>query len=326
MTPREIVIANIENRSDGPIGLNFTNGTDRINDYTGAVCEHGIETKKWVEGNIEYTTDIWGNVWHRIIDMSLGGEVFKAVLEDWKQLDSYEMPDLANPANFEYARKLGASDSDKFKVGWMPGWVFATTRYMRKMEIYFMDLIASRDYLDVLHDRITTVFEGVIEQFGKAGMDAVMYCEDLGTQSRVLIGPDMWNDIYRPLYLRLTGKAHEYGMKIIMHSCGYNWDLVDSLCDAGVDCLQFDQPAVYDQPALAEKLRKNGVGLFSPCDIQKVLPTGDKELIIRETKRMVNNFRGGFIGKNYNDLHGIGVEPEWDAWAYETFVKEGGRA
>jgi hypothetical protein len=52
-----------------------------------------------------------------------------------------------------------------------------------------------------------------------------------------------------------------------------------------------------------------------------VLPTGDRELIRSETKRLVDNFRGGFIAKNYGDLHGIGVEPEWDKWAYDAFVE-----
>jgi hypothetical protein len=323
MNSREIIIQNIECRAEDRIGFNFTNNADRKDDFTGAGCEHQIETKRWVEGNVEYFTDIWGNVWHRIIGLSQGGEVFQPVIQDWKNLDRLELPDLDNPAYYENARKLGASDSELFKVGWMPGWPFATCRYMRKMEIYFLDLIAERDYIDVLHDRVTTLFEGIIARYGEAGMDAVMYCEDLGTQDRLLMSPAMWRDIFRPLYERLTSRAHQYGMKVIQHSCGYNWELVDDLCGAGIDCLQFDQPAVYDQPALAQKLRKYGVGLFSPCDIQKVLPTGDQKLIEQETARLVQTFRGGFIAKNYGDLHGIGVKPEWDQWAYDTFVKVG---
>jgi len=191
------------------------------------------------------------------------------------------------------------------------------------MEVYFTDLVLERERIDVLHDRVTTLLEGVIDRYGEAGMDGVFYCEDLGTQDRVLIGPAMWRDIYRPLYERLTSRAHAHGMKVIQHSCGFNWELVDDLCGAGVDCLQFDQPAVYDQPALAEKLRKHGVGLFAPCDIQQVLPTGDRAIIEQATERLVNTFRGGLIAKNYGDLHGIGVEPEWDQWAYETFVRVG---
>ncbi|MBN1350574.1 hypothetical protein JXJ21_14250 [candidate division KSB1 bacterium] len=323
MTPREIVIANIECNCDRRIGFNFTKTENRVNDFTGANCDHNIETRRWEEGEVEFYTDIWGNTWHRIKYLSQGGEIFKPVLEDWKQLDTLELPDLDNPAYFEGARQLGKSDTTLFRVGWMPGWPFATCRYMRKMEIYFMDLIAERERIDLLHDRVTTLLEGVIDRYGEAGLDAVMYCEDLGTQDRVLLGPKMWNEIYRPLYERLTSRAHRYGLKVIMHSCGYNWDLVDSLCDSGIDCLQFDQPAIYDMPALAEKLRKHGVGLFSPCDIQQVLPTGNRQLIERETERLVNTFRGGFIAKNYGDLHGIGVKPEWDQWAYDTFISVG---
>ncbi|HUW61955.1 MAG TPA: uroporphyrinogen decarboxylase family protein [Candidatus Bathyarchaeia archaeon] len=323
MMPRTIVTKNIECACDGRIGLNFTS-EGRIDDFVGVGCEHGIETKVWVEGDTEYSTDIWGNVWHRLVHMSQGGEVFKPIIEDWRRdLDRVTLPDLDNPACYAQARALAASDTDRFRVGWMPGWPFAICRYMRKMEVYFTDLLAERDHLDVLHDRVTALLERVIGRYGEAGMDAVMFCEDLGTQDRVLIGPPMWRAVFRPLYERLTSRAHQYGMKVIQHSCGYNWDLIDDLCDAGIDCLQFDQPAVYDLPALAKKLRKHRVGFFAPCDIQRVLPTGDRALIERETERLVKTFHGGFIAKNYGDLHGIGVEPEWDQWAYETFVRVG---
>jgi hypothetical protein len=323
LTPRAVIAGNIECIAEGRIGLNFSGGENCIDDFVGASCDHGIQTEVWLEGDVEYSTDIWGNTWFRLVHMSRGGEVFKPVLADWKDLDSLELPDLDNPSYFENARKLGASDSDRFRVGWIPGWPFDTCRYMRKMEVYFADLLDARDCIDVLHDRVTSLFEGVIERYGEAGMDAVMFCEDLGTQDRVLIGPAMWNDIFRPLYERLTGRAHRYGMKVIQHSCGYNWALVDALCEAGIDCLQFDQPHLYDLPALAAKLRKHKVGLFSPCDIQKVLPTGDRALIERESRRLAETFRGGFIAKNYPDLHGIGVAPEWDEWAYQAFLEAG---
>ncbi|MEI6519725.1 MAG: uroporphyrinogen decarboxylase family protein [bacterium] len=321
LTPREIIIQNIECRCEERIGLNFDR--NRRNDFTGAGINFNFQPQVWVDGEIEYSTDMWGNVWHRTVGMSLGGEIFKPALESWGQLDNLQMPDLDNPDYYQGAHDLAASGTDLFKLGWLPGWPFNTCRYLRKMEIYFLDLFENRDYIDVLHDRVTTLFEGVIDRYGEAGMDGVMFCEDLGIQDRTMFSPAMFRDIFRPLYERLTSRAHKYGMKVIQHSCGFNWVLVDELCESGIDCLQFDQPAVYDQPALAEKLRKHKVGLYSPCDIQQVLPTGDKELFTRETHRLVDTFRGGFIAKNYPDLHGIGVEPEWDDWAYDEFLRAG---
>lgn len=322
MTSREAITENIEFRCEKRIGFNF-GGEGRRQDFAGAHVEFPFEPQKWEDERYEYYTDAWGNIWHRIKGMSQGGEVYKAALEDWSALDNLQLPDLANPAYFEKARKMAASEKEKFRLAGFPGWPFATCRYMRKMEIYFTDLVCERERIDILHDRVTTLYENVIDQFGQAGMDGLIFCEDLGVQDRTLMSPAMWRDIFRPLYERLTSRAHKHGMKVIQHSCGYNWALVDDLCDAGIDCLQFDQPAAYDQPALAAKLRRRGVGLFSPCDIQKILPTGNRRLIERECEWMAKTFRGGLIAKNYGDLHGIGVDPEWDRWAYEAFVKYG---
>ena len=323
MTPREIIISNIECRCDDRIGFNFVNGENRLNDFVGAGCEHNLQIRRWEKDGVEYYTDIWGNVWHRIKNLSKAGEVCSPVIQDWQDLDRYELPDLANPEFYIDARRLGASDTECFRLGYMPGWPFAICRYMRKMEIYFMDLLVNRAEVDILHDRVTSLLERIIDRFGEAGLDGIIFCEDLGTQDRLLMSPQMWLQIFRPLYERLTSRAHQYGLKVIEHSCGFNWELIDALCEAGIDCLQFDQPMLYELPALAEKLKKHRVGLYSPCDIQQVLPTGNRELIERETARLINTFRGGFIAKNYNDLPGIGVKPEWDQWAYETFVRVG---
>ncbi len=206
---------------------------------------------------------------------------------------------------------------------WGIGWIFTIPERVRGMDRYLMDLIEYPDRVADLHERVATLLEGVIDRFGEAGMNGIMFGEDLGLQDRLIIGRDRWNSVHRPYYERLTARAHSYGMKVIQHSCGYNWDLIDDLCDAGIDCLQFDQPLVYDLPALAEKLARHGVGLFSPCDIQAVLPTGNRRLIERESRRLVELFGGGFVAKNYPDIAGIGIAAEWDAWAYEAFVAAG---
>ena len=321
MTPREIIIKNIETECDDRIGFNFINGNGRNNDFIDVGLRDQFEslTKRWQEGQTEFYTDFWGNTWQRKIGKSEGGEIFKPILQSWDDLDNLELPDLDNPKYYKKAQQVGENEKQLFRLGRIPAWPFASCRDMRKMEIYFMDLIAHREKTDILHDRVTTLLEGVIDQFGQAGMDGVFFCEDLGVQDRLLMAPEMWRDIFRPLYERLTGIAHKYGMKVIQHSCGYNWDLVDDLCQSGIDCLQFDQPAIYDIPALAEKLKKYRVGLHAPCDIQAVLPTANKDIIQNHIKILIDNFRGSLIAKDYPDLNGIGVKPEVDQIAYEIF-------
>jgi hypothetical protein len=75
-------------------------------------------------------------------------------------------------------------------------------------------------------------------------------------------------------------------------------------------------------PALAQKLAMHRVMLWSPVDIQKVLPTGNRPFICEEARRLVRLFGGGLTLKCYPDLPGIGVKTEWDQWAYDAILEE----
>jgi hypothetical protein len=326
MISREIIYANLEHNNPERPGMAFSGG--RLNDFTGTGlgASETYKPKRWTENNVEYYDDEWGNVWFRLVGRSAGGEIYKPAIKDWKQLDTLKLPDHDNPKRYEHIREHFSKPTDKFKMFSMPGWIFAESRYLRKMEIYFADLIENREEIERLHKMITDLLVKVIHLAGECGAEGIFYCEDLGTQDRVLMSPKMWRDIFKPHYIRLTGAAHEHGMKVFMHSCGYNWELIDDLADAGIDCFQFDQPAAYDMPALAEKFKKLKVALYSPVDIQKVMPTGNREVIEAEAEKMVNIFRGFLIANNYGDLHGIGVDPEWDMWAYNAILKASGIA
>jgi hypothetical protein len=62
---------------------------------------------------------------------------------------------------------------------------------------------------------------------------------------------------------------------------------------------------------------------YSPVDIQKVLPTGDRELIERRALEMCELFRkagGGWIAKDYGAYSDIGIEKEWAHWAEDIIV------
>ncbi len=324
MTPREIILANIAHGEPERIGLTFSRG--RINDIAccGLAPSPRWTQRRWTEGNREYYDDEWGNVWVRIVGMSQGGEVHEPAVRDWAQLDTLAVPDFDNPARYQTARHAFAHAGEQFRLFFLPGWVFATSRYLRKMEIYFMDLIESPEEIHRLHDTVTSLLEKAIHLAADAGAEGIFYCEDLGVQDRPLVSPRMFDEMFGPYYARLTAVAHERGLKVLQHSCGYNWALLDGLIAAGIDCFQFDQPAAYDQPALAAKLRAHRIGLWSPVDIQQILPTGDRDLIESEARKMVETFRGGLIMKDYPDLKGIGVQPEWDMWAYNAILEAAG--
>jgi uroporphyrinogen decarboxylase len=324
MTSREIVTANLNHTPVERPGLHFDRG--RMNDLcvVGAGAPEGYSQRRWREGPKEYYDDPWGNIWVRMVSGSIKGEIHRPILEDWNGLSDLQPPvyDVAKTA-----ARLGhgfAEAGDRFRVAAIGGWVFDNARYLRKLEIYLMDLALYPDEVKELNRRVALVYESLIHAAGEAGADAIMIGEDMGTQTGLLFSPDMFREFFKPEYTRLMGLAHGYGMHVLMHSCGSNREILDDLIDCGVDSFQFDQPAVYDMEELAALFRKRTVTLYSPVDIQKILPTGDRDHIRDETLRMCRVFDGCLIAKNYPDLAGIGVAEEWDDWAYQAILEYSG--
>jgi len=206
--------------------------------------------------------------------------------------------------------------TDKFKMAVVGGWIFDNARYIRNMGVYFLDMATNPNELNRLHRIISDVYEQKIHLAGNNGADGIFLGEDMGTQTGLLFSPKMFRFFFKSEYERLFSIAHDYGLKIFMHSCGKNWSILPDLLEIGVDTFQFDQPTVYNMPELSDLLKKHKAALYSPIDIQKILPTGDRSLIESGAKEMFEIFKGSIIFKNYLDLSDIGVNEEWDDWGY----------
>lgn len=316
MTPKEIILANLAHRDAPRPGITFTRG--RCNDMviTGINTFHGYRPKRWVEGNFEYYDDFWGNVWVRMVDGCLGGEVHHQALPDWGMLPDFTIPELDFDACVATLKESFDREPDKFHMAAHHNWVFGTARYLRKLENYLMDMALAPDEVHALNRKLRPFFEKVIAIAIASGADGYMLHEDMGTQTGLLFSPDMWDEFFKDLYTDLFGMLHDAGIKVFMHSCGQNSEIVERLLTAGVDCLQFDQPDVYDPEFLRPLLEKHQAALWSPVDIQKVMPSNDPAVIAAGVDRLFERYQGCLILKNYGDLRGIGVSLESDHLAY----------
>lgn len=320
MKPRDIVLANLEHKPSPRPAFNFTT-SNRINDFIGCGIQPPLTTKRWVEGRVEFYTDVYGNVWHRMVDGCVKGEIYKHVLQTWDDLNKVSLPDYSNKELYVDMKELFSKPSDKLKVAYIGGWVFDNARYMRRLDNYLMDMILERDKVIALNNMVAKIYKDKIIMSAESGAEAISIGEDLGTQTGPLFGPIEYEEILFPTYKQLVDLAHSYGMKVLLHSCGQNSILLDLMIKVGFDAFQFDQPAIYDYQILSKKLKQHKRALYSPIDIQKVLPTGDRDYIEYETQRLFENFNGFLILKNYPDLKGIGVKEEWDNWAYEKLLQ-----
>jgi uroporphyrinogen decarboxylase len=326
MTPREIVLGTI--RFEGPERIAMGLPHPYPNDFARA----GISADPdWKPGRTFSPTsgamweDEWGNVWARLDNFSKG-EVVEGAIKDWSQLDDYRMPTYDDPARYQQARAAFAGQGDRFKIGGLPGFPFAIMRYLRRMDVFLADLLLHPSEVRRLADRVTALLARCIANWADAGADAVMFAEDWGTQDRLLISPAMWREVFKPDFRILCSAARRRNLTVWMHSCGYIFDIVNDLIECGVSVLQLDQPGLFGVDRLAGEFGGR-VTFWCPVDIQRVLPTGDAQLIESFARDMVAKLGargGGFIAGYYGGNDAIGVRPEWQDIACQAFVKYAG--
>jgi hypothetical protein len=111
-----------------------------------------------------------------------------------------------------------------------------------------------------------------------------------------------------------------------MHSCGQIEAIVPGLMEAGISLLQFDQPALHGIDTLAQHQQSGRITFWCPVDIQTTLQTQDEGTIKEAAREMLDKLwrgRGGFVAGYYGGNEAIGLDPKWQQYACDEFVKRG---
>jgi uroporphyrinogen decarboxylase len=146
------------------------------------------------------------------------------------------------------------------------------------------------DYYFEVNERILATAAELIDVF--------FIGNDFGSQAGPLISPAMFRRFILPHLQRLTGLAHDHGLKVMMHCCGSFTPLMPLMIEAGIDGLQALQPSTPDMMPAALKSRFGAKLLFNGCiDSHHVLIAGTPELVRDRTREVLEIMKpgGGYV-------------------------------
>lgn len=267
----------------------------------------------------ETRRDMFGNIYGRF-EGKTKGECVYGTIQDWDDY-TFNLPKF-DPNYREKLLKMDLASNEKFVLTHGMS-LFSNLRDARLMTNALMDTIEYPEKVVEFVNLIADHEVEVIRSIAGCGIDGWFLVDDLGMQYTTFISPDIFRALFKSAYKKVADAAHDAGMSVFMHSCGYNYCLMEDLIDAGIDVFQFDQPDAYPAEVLAKEFAHRVV-FHSPVDIQKVLPTGDREFIEHRAKEMCDLFSatgGGWIAKDYPSYNDIGVKPEWAAWAQDIITQ-----
>ena len=285
-------------------------------------------TQPWTERDGYWNMiDEWGNEWRRLENITKG-EVHRGVIEEgWDLLETYQWPDVDRADLYEEAaERVKEYHQEGYYVHGSVGMSFDIARYMRRMEIFLTDCAAEPDRVRALLDRIADLLERQVHRYADIGVDGISSGEDWGTQDRLLMSPAMFRQLFKPVYERVVGAARSRGLSFRLHSCGFVREIIPDWIETGVNILQFDQPEIHGIDYLSENYGGK-VHFESPVDIQTTLQTRDHTLIEATARDYIDKlaapFGGGFIAGYYGSNPALGLAPEYQETASNTYMNHG---
>jgi uroporphyrinogen decarboxylase len=272
--------------------------------------------------------DDWGVVWERVNEETFGEAVQYSL--DITHLDDYVFPDLNNPVYFAGVKaKISENnrlENPKYCLG-VPGFCSLNegTHTIMGLTQMFTAYFDHPGELKALIARLAEHQRQAIRQLASDGCDGVMGYDDWGLQNRLMVSPEIVKEFFMPYYRENWQLAHDLGMDVWLHSCGYIIDLLPMFIEAGLDVIQMDQQENMGLENLNQRVGGK-IAFWCPVDIQKTMidgSTADVEAYVKQLIATLGGHQGGLISMAYSSPEAVHHTPEKMAVMCSSFRKYG---
>lgn len=220
--------------------------------------------------------------------------------EDVDEVDDFPWPDPSLYLDREESRRrVEAAPQDRILMGMLWSCHFQDACAAFGMESALVAMLTEPEVFQAIIDRITAFYLQANEIFfeaTKGKLDAVLIGNDFGCQTNLLVSPDLLRKHVFRGTKKLIDQAHSYDLKVIHHSCGSIYDVIQDLADLGADAIHPIQALAtgMDAPTLA----KDFGGKVSFCggvDAQYLLVNGTPGEVTAKVEELRGLFPTGLI-------------------------------
>jgi uroporphyrinogen decarboxylase len=163
-----------------------------------------------------------------------------------------------------------------------------------------------------------------LELLHTAGLDVLVIEDDIADQNMLLISPEQFAEFINPYNRKIVEKAHSLGLKVVRHSDGNLWPILDLLIETGYDGLNPLEPQADMGLRKVKDYCGNKICLLGNIDCKDLLPDGTVDEVDAAVKQAIEEAGegGGLIICSSNSLH-PGVNPENCIAMFEATKKYG---
>lgn len=248
--------------------------------------------------------DEWGCIFENR-QRGIIGEVKTPIVDDWDDTGKVHIPEEALSIDIEQVNAFCRA-TDRFVLAGACQRPFERLQFIRGTEQLYMDLALEEEGLYAFLKQMHEFHLKELDAWSRTDVDALFLMDDWGTQKSLLINPEMWRKVFKPLYKDYIALAHDAGKKIFMHSDGYIVDIYPDLIELGLDAVNSQ---VFCMTPEALSRFAGQITFWGEMDRQHILPDGTVEEVEEAVMRTYENLycRGGVIAQCE---FGPGARPE----------------
>ncbi|HZT31933.1 MAG TPA: uroporphyrinogen decarboxylase family protein [Bryobacteraceae bacterium] len=176
------------------------------------------------------------------------------------------------------------------------------TQYLRGFHDWYLDLGQNHDLFHALMQGVLEVLlelnRRALREVGDL-VDIVAFGDDVGLQDRPVCSPALYRQMIRPYQERITGCIREHTKaKILYHTCGSVYRLIDDFIGIGVNALNPVQVTARNmEPERLKREFGERIAFWGGIDSQHVLPYGTPEDVAAEVRRVyqIMGPGGGYV-------------------------------
>ncbi len=265
----------------------------------------------------------WGYV-SQLTAEAHGVEV-ESPIKTMDDFDRYTPPDLHAPGRYDAIEWAVREFKGKKAVGVHLNDVFSLPRYLMGMEDVLLAVALDPDLVKALVDLSVEVNLEMAKEVAARGADFVWTGDDYASNPGPMMSPDAFRELFYPGLCRVMGGFKELGLRIIKHTDGKLWSILDMIIDSGIDCLDPIDPQAGMDLAKVKAEYGDVVALKGNVDCAQLMTFGTPEEVAEQTKEVlrVGAPGGGFILSSSNSIHS-GVKPENYRAMVDTLEEFGG--
>ena len=245
--------------------------------------EQGVE--RGDRASVGESVDGWGCTFINIHDGVIG-EVKEPQVQDddWLDCDKVHVPEEWLSFSVDKVNAMCA-DTTKFVRAGTVICPFEQLQFIRGTENLFMDFVTKPSKMLEFKEKMHDFYCRLVTKWCQTDVDGIQINDDWGTQRSLLISPELWKELFMPMYRDYCDIAKKYGKKVFMHSDGYTLDIIPYLIDIGVDALNCQIACMG-----ADNLEQfaGDITFWGEVDRQYILPFGtteDVERFVRDVRK-----------------------------------------